>query len=689
MGNESEETKVVKTVCMLCFMVCGINAHVKNGKLVKVEGMKEHAATKGVVCPRGVHLPDYVYAPDRLKYPMIKGSDGAFKRVSWDDALDTLARGLQKIKDEHGAHAVAASIGSIGAEDILISAFAQRWRGAFGTPNFFSVEAHCFRCRIMARLFTFGNYPVSDVDNSDVLILWGKNPDGSEPPVGVRIHKRIDDGMKIIVIDPLKTRLAKRGLHIPIVPGTDAALALSMIHVIISEGLYDKEFIEKHTVGFDKLAEHVKKYPPEKVSEICGISTADIYMISRMFAGARRSGIKQGIASMDQHVNGFQTCRAIAILQAITGNFGTPGGWGPTPLLRMTDLRIPVEEKPIGADEFPIFHSFWGRTVPYGQQMLLADQILTGKPYPVKAMLVSGGNPVASWPDVDKFKKAFAKLDLLAVTELFMTETAKMAHIVLPVCSTAETLGLAYNYALTMGIPYVTLSRKLIEPIGESKPVWWIYAELGRRMGFEEEFPWKTDKEVVDHMLAPSGLSVDQLESIPEGVFHSEKKYGMENIRLHTPSKKIELYSESLKEMGEAPLPEYVAPTQSPSRNPELNKKYPLILVTGIRTPEFTNYQFRNIPQLRRLCQEPFAWVNPATGKKYGITDGAMIRVESRNAAIQARVQFMDEMKPGVVGVQHGWEYEQNPNKLNELDDVDPVTGYAEFRNIACRIEMV
>lgn len=689
MGNESEETKVTKTVCMLCFMVCGINAHVKNGKLVKVEGMKEHAATKGVVCPRGLHLPDYVYAPDRLKYPMIKGNDGVFKRVSWDDALDTLARRLQKIKDAHGAHAVAASIGSIGAEDILISAFAQRWRGAFGTPNFFSVEAHCFRCRIMARLFTFGNYPVSDIDHPDVLILWGKNPDGSEPPVGVRIHKRIDDGMKIIVIDPLRTRLAKRGIHIPIRPGTDAALALSMIHVIISEGLYDKDFIEKHTVGFDKLAEHVKKYPPEKVSEICGISTADIYMISRMFAGAGRSCIKQGIASMDQHVNGFQTCRAIAILQAITGNFGTPGGWGPTPLLRMSDLRIPVEEKPIGADEFPIFHSFWGRTVPYGQQMLLADQILTEKPYPVKAMLVSGGNPVASWPNVDKFKKAFGKLDLLAVTELFMTETAKMAHIVLPVCSTAETLGLAYNYALTMGIPYVTLSRKLIEPIGESKPVWWIYAELGRRMGFEDKFPWKTDKEVVDHMLAPSGLSVDQLESIPEGVFHSEKKFGMENIRLHTPSKKVELYSESLKEMGEAPLPEYVAPTQSPSRNPELNKKYPLILVTGIRTPEFTNYQFRNIPQLRRLRQEPFVWVNPATGKKFGITDGAVVRVATRNSAIQAVAEFMDDMKPGVVGVQHGWEYEQNPNKLNELDDLDPVTGYAEFRNIACRIEMV
>ncbi len=689
MENQAEETKVVKTVCMLCFMVCGIKAHVKNGKLVKVEGNPDHAATKGVICPRGVHLPDYVYAPDRLKYPMIKDKDGAFKRVTWDKALDTIASKLQKIKDDHGARAVAASIGSIGAEDILISAFAQRWRGAFGTPNFFSVESHCFRCRIMSRLFTFGNYPISDIDHSDLLLLWGKNPDGSEPPVGARIHKMIDDGMKVITIDPLKTRVAKRGIHIPIRPGTDAALALAMIHVIISEGLYDKDFIEKSTLGFDKLTEHVKNYPPEKVSDICGIPTPDIYMISRMFAGAERASIHQGIASMDQHINGFQTCRALAILQAITGNFANQGGWGPTQLLRMSDLRIPVEEKPIGADEFPIFHSFWGKTAPYGQQMLLADQILTEKPYPVKAMLVSGGNPVASWPDVKRFRKAFAKLDLLVVSDLFMTETAKMADIVLPVCSTAETLGLAHNYGLTMGIPLVTLDKKLIEPIGECKPDWWIYAELGRKMGFAEKFPWKTDKEVVDYMLKPSGLSVDELEKNPDGVFHSEKRYGMENVRLHTPSKKIELYSESLKEMGQAPLPDYVAPTQSPSRNPKLNEKYPLVLVTGIRTPEYTNYQFRNIPKLRRLRQEPFAWVNPVTGKKHGLMDGAMVRIETRNAEIQAKVEFMDDMLAGVVGVQHGWEYELNPNLLNEVDDLDPVTGYAEFRNIACRIEMV
>lgn len=689
MAPKQEETTVIKTVCMLCFMVCGINAHVKNGKLVKVEGMGEHAATKGVVCPRGNHLPDYVYAPDRLKYPMIRGKDGVLKRATWDEALDTIADKLEKIKTEFGAHAISASIGSIGAEDILISAFAQRFRGALGTPNFFSVEAHCFRSRIMARLFTFGGYPTSDIDHSDLIILWGKNPDASEPPVGARLHQAIDQGMRVIVIDPINTPFAKRGMHVPLRPGTDAALALAMIHVIISEDLYDKEFVDNLTLGFDKLAAHVKKYTPEKVSEICGISAEDIYMISRAFADAERASIKQGIASIDQHVNGFQTGRALAILQAITGNFAKPGGWVPTPLLRMSDLRIPVEEKPIGAEEFPIFHSFWGRTAPYGQQMLLPQTILTEKPYPIKAMLVSGGNPVASWPDAKKLREAFRKLDLLVVTELFMTETARLADIVLPVCSTVETLGLAYNYALTMGIPYVLLSRKLIDPIGECKPVWWIYAELGRRMGFEEYFPWQTDKEVVDHMLAPSGLSVDKLEETPEGVFFAEKKYGMSNIRFHTPTGKVELYSEALRELGEAPLPEHVEPTQSPVRNPMLTKKYPLILVTGVRTKEYTNYQFRNIPQLRKLGQDPLAWINPATGSKYGIEDGAMTSIETRNGKVTARMKLTEDMMQGVVGIQHGWEFELNPNTLNELDDRDPVTGYSEFRNIACRVEAV
>jgi len=173
----------IKSVCMSCYMVCGLNAYVRDGRLIKVDGMEEHAATKGILCPRGWHLPEYVYSSDRIKHPMMRDKNDNWKRASWDEALDKIANKLQGFKDEYGARSVAVSVGSIGAENILISAFAQRWRAAFGTPNFFSIEAHCFRARIMARVFTFGTYPLSDPDNADYVVLWGHNPDASEPPV--------------------------------------------------------------------------------------------------------------------------------------------------------------------------------------------------------------------------------------------------------------------------------------------------------------------------------------------------------------------------------------------------------------------------------------------------------------------------------------------------------------------------
>ena len=693
MENSSSEIKVYKSVCILCFMVCGLNAYVKDGRLIKVEGMKEHAATRGVLCPRGLHLPDYVYSPDRLKHPMIRDKkSGSFRRASWDEALDTIASKLQKIKDEYGARSVAVSVGSIGAENILISAFAQRWRAAFGTPNYFSIEAHCFRARIMARLFTFGTYPLSDPDNSECIVLWGHNPDASEPPVAARIHELLDKGqIRLIVIDPKRTPLAKRGFHIQIRPGTDAALALAMIHVIIAEDLYDKEFVKKYTSGFDKLVEHVRDYTPDKVSEICQVPASDIYKISRIFAKAKGASIEQGINSLDQHINGFQNSRALAILQAITGNYDKPGAWCTNPLMRLADLRLPVEGEPIGAAEYPIFHSFWGMTSPYGQQMLLPDVILTEKPYPVKAMIVSAGNPVAAWPNTNKLEQAFEKLDMLVVSDLFMTETAKLADIVLPVCSSVETLGLAYNYGLTMGIPYALLSKKLIEPIGESWPDWKIYSELGRKMGYGEYFPWNTDEEVVEHFLEPSGITMQQLmEEHPEGLFFGERCYDVNaKKQIRTPSGKIELYSQSLADAGEDPIPVHKEPSQSPVNAPELVKEYPLILVTGVRIPEYTHWQMRSVPQLRQLAPDPIAWLHPGTAQDCGVVDSDMIIVETKGGRVKVKASVTKDMMPGVVSLTHGWGGESNANNLTELEPRDSVTGYAEFRNIACRIRKV
>jgi len=681
-----DDVKVYKTVCMLCFQVCGINAYVKDGALVKVEGMKEHPFSRGVICPRAQRLASFVYSQDRLRYPMEK-QEGLWARISWDQALDRIATKLEKIKRDFGARAVAVSVGSIGAENIAISAFAQRWRAAFGTPNYFSIEAHCFRARIMARLLTFGTYPLEDPDHSDCIVLWGHNPEASEPPLAARLYKAVEKGLRLIVIDPKCIPLAKKGTYVQIRPGTDAALALGMMNVIVSEGLYDKEFVEKYTVGFDKLVDHVKGYPPEKVAGLCGIAAEQVAEISRIFAGAKGASIIQGINALDQHINGFQTSRALAILQALTGNYDRPGAWAVNPFMRLSDLRLPVEGEPIGAEEYPMFRRLWNMTAPYGQQMLVPDVLLTGKPYPMKAMIVSGGNPAASWPDSAKLAEAFGKLEMMVVMDLFMTDTAKMADIVLPACSSLEMTGLAYNYGLTGGMPFVMLSPRIVAPLGECWPDWKFYTELARRMGYGEYFPWNMDEEVCEHFLKASPVTLQQLKDSPGGLWYGERCYNIAaKGQIRTPSKKIELYSHTLADAGYDPIPVHKEPTQSNVRCPELAEEYPLILNTGARTIEYTHWQMKNISELRDLAPDPIAELNPATAGEYNVRDGEWMFVETQKGKIRVKAATTVDMRPGVINLLHGWSGEHNQNLLTQLEPRDPVTGYPELRAIACRI---
>ncbi len=688
-SSQPGETKVIKSACILCFLACGIDAYVRDGRLVKVEGTAENPLNKGWLCPKGEHLPDYVYSPDRLKYPM-KKAGGDWKRISWDEALDTIAGKLQQIKDEYGARALAVITGSIGAEDIELSGFAQRFRGAYGTPNFLSVESICFRSRIMARVMTFGTYPLEDPEKSKCIILWGHNPDNSEGTIANRIYKALDNGSELIVIDPRRIPLAKRGLHLQIRPGTDCALALAMMNVIIAEDLYDKEFVEKYTAGFDKLVEHVKQYSPEKVEEITWVPASDIRRAAQTFAGAESGCIIQGINCLDQHVNGFQTNRVLAILQTITGNYDVPGGWATNPFMRLTDLRLPVDEEPIGAEQYPVFRGFWGMTSPYGQALTLPDVILSEKPYPIKAIIVTGGNPAVSWPDSKKVEQAFKKVDLVVVIDVFMTQTAELADIVLPACSCVEKMGIVYNYALTSGIPYAMLRRKVIEPMWECWPDWKFYSELGRRMGYGEYFPWNTEEEIMENWLERSSITLKQLtEEHPEGIYFASRCYDINaKNQIRTPSGKIEIYSQTLADAGYDPIPVHKEPSQSTVSNPEIAKEYPLILVTGARAQPFTHCQMRNIPQLRQLIPEPVAEIHPAAAEQYGIADADTVVLETRKGQIRIRVKTTEDIAPQVVSVPHGWA-EANVNLLTSLGPNDPVTGYVELRALACRIKKV
>jgi len=679
--------QVIKTDCILCINSCGIDAYVEDGKLVKVEGMKEHGVSKGYICPRGEALVEYVYSPDRLQYPM-KKVDGEFQRITWDEALDTIADKLKKLKEEYGARALAVYSGSLGTENIELAGFAQRFRGVYGTPNLLSVEGNCFRSRIMARQMTFGGYPIEEPWKSKCILVWGQNMDNSRQTIAKKVYDAIDAGTleTVIVIDPKRVPMADKGIYIRIRPGTDTALMLGMMNVIIGEKLYDKDFIDKNTIGFDKLVEHVKQYTPEEVEKITWVSADDVRKIARLFAGNKPAANVPGTCSIDQHINGFQGNRALAILQVITGNVDIPGSWVTLPFLRLGDLRVPEVDEPIGAEEHPLFRRFWGKTSPYGQQMLFADAVLDEKPYPIKAMIVNGGNPALTLPDTKRIQEAMKKLDFMVVMDLFMTDTAKLADMVLPACSFMEKSGVGYVYGVNTGIPYALLRKKVIEPIGESWADWKIWTELGRRMGYGEYFPWNTDEEVVDFFLEPSGLTREQLEKDhPEGVFYIEDDKKYQGGVYRTPSDKIEIYSETLAENGYDPLPKYVEPSQSPMSSPELAKDYPLILTTGSRIPQYTHSQLRNIPSLRKEAPEPLAEMNPKTAEEYGIADGDRMVVETPKDHITLKAHTEEKMSPGIVSIPHGWS-EANANLLTSLDVRDPVTGYTEMKALLCKV---
>jgi anaerobic selenocysteine-containing dehydrogenase len=685
MRMNRSKSKWVATDCTICYHSCGMNVLIEDGRITKVEGLKDHPLNKGKLCPKGERAIDLVYHPDRLKYPL-KKMHGKWERVTWDDALSEIADKLQGLKKEFGPETLSIFSGSIGVENLEMMELAQRFKGAFGSPNFISVEGICYRMRIRARQMTFGKYPVEEM-NTKLYVLWGHNPEQSDFPLNLAIQDNLPKGSKLVVIDPKRIPLAKKAeMYLSIRPGTDGALALALMHVIIKENLYDKDFVEHWTYGFDKLVSHIEPYTPEWAEKITWVPAADIRKFARLYTNAESASIFQGTNTQDQTANGTQNSRAFAILQTITGNINNPGGWVISPRLSLTGLAIATERTPIGAEAYSLFYEIWGRKSPYGQVVCFPDSV----PDVIKALIITGGNPVVSMPDSNAFRKAFKKLDLLVVLDLFMTETAELAHYVLPGCTHLEKNGLAYSYNVCHGMPYLMLRKKAIEPLYESWSEFRFWKELGKKMGMGEVFPWERDEEVVELELKPSGLSYKELkEEKVAGAYYMEKKYGMEGYKVKgfsTPSKKIEIYSETFKKAGFDPLPTYREPDQSPLSGSQLSKKYPLVLTTGARILYYTHGQHRNISDLKEKCPEPFAEIHPKTTEKFGIKDGDTILVESNRGQIKVKALVTEDIMEGVVSVPHGWPGEANVNLLTDVYCREPIMGYPQMKSQLCSI---
>jgi len=680
-----KEAKVLFTDCTLCYHSCGAKVTVENGRALKVEGLESHPLNKGKLCPKGEAALDNIYHPNRLKYPM-KRVEGGWKRVTWDQALTEIAAKLLGLKKEFGPSVLGVFSGSIGVESLEMVGLTQRFKAAFGSPNFFSVESICYRMRIRTRQITFGKYPTEELD-SNLYILWGHNPDESDFPLRLAIEQNLKKGARIVVIDPKKIPLADHAeMFLRIRPGTDGAMALAMVNVIINEKLHDEGFINKYTNGFDKLVPHIQKYTPEWAEKITWVPAQDIRELARLFAKTKGAGIYQGTNTQDQTANGTQNSRVFSILQVITGNINIPGGWVISPRLKLGNVGMEVEGEPLGADQYPLFYDVWGRKSPYGVVTCVPESV----PEKIKAFFVIGGNPGLSMPDSNAFKSAFRRLELLVVHDLFMTETGELAHYVLPACSHLEKWGVAYTYNVCHCLPYLMLRKKAIEPFHESWSEWRLFTELAKKLGMGDQFPWKSEEELVAFELEPTGLTFKQLlEEKPEGAFYQEKEYGMKGAKFTTPTKKIEIYSDALQQVGFDPLPTYLEPRKSPFNTPELLKKYPLIFSTGNRNLFYTHGQFREIESLREKNPDPRAEIGPETALQYDIQGGDRIVIETNRGAVRMKARVDERVTEGVVLVPHGWPGEANANLLTDALCREPIMGYPDMKSLLCAIRKI
>lgn len=675
---KKNSTRVVKTFCRICLSCCGIDAHVEEGRLVKITPMKEHPVNR--LCVKAQAIPDLIYSPERITHPM-KKVDGVWQRIPWDEAFAIIAERLTRIKENYGARALVVHQGEpmIATEAKGIAA---RFCSLYGTPNYTSVGSLCFVAKGIGYGLSLNRhmFPLSpSYQNTRCVVVWGRNPRHSKLGDEADILAAQKRGAKLIVVDPRATPLAKKAdLHIQVRPGTDCALVLGLINVIISEGLYDRGFVRRWTSGFDKLAGRAKEYSPEVVEKITWVPAAQVRQFARMYATSKPAAITQGVA-LDHCPNGVQNSRAVSILVAITGNLDVMGGDVYNPAMRRASLRVKGVAslgEAIGAG-YPIFEKFTGETAA----VPTAEAAVSGKPYPVKALIVQGCNPLLTWPGTKKVRQAFEKLDLLVVADLFMTETAKLADIFLPAVAFPERRIMRDHFF--EGIPLIALGNKVVEPPPDCLEDWRIWAELGKRMGYAENFPWRDTDELFAYLLEPSAITLEQLEQNPGGIIYLSpdryRKYEKEG--LDTPSGKVELFSSIMAEHGYDPLPAFPQPE-------EPSERYPFHLVSGSRVNAFTHSQHRHIARLRKLEPEPLVEINPGAAKGLGIADGEEVVVESANGSIRLKAKITPDIHPGVLSIQHGWE-EANANILTDDEHLDPVSGYPNFRSILCQVRKI
>jgi anaerobic selenocysteine-containing dehydrogenase len=677
----SNQKKVVPTLCTGCLTSCGVNAHVEDGKLVRITPLKEHVFNK--LCIKSSYIPDVVHAKDRITHPL-KKTDGVWKQISLGEALDTIADKLTITREKHGPKALAIVTGLGMFPHMRV---APRFASAYGTPNYSSGISECAGASEISGVLTIGRDAAligENFEGSRCVVVWGTNLHHSDLRIARGIESARKKGAKLIVIDPRRTRLARDAdIHIQVRPGSDCALALSILYVIITEELYDKDFVENWTIGFEQLRDHVKEYTPEIVEKLTWVPAGKIREIARIYATHKPGAIARKF-SVEHCVSGVQYRRATDILIAITGNLDIKGGNVYYPPFRLRKARLegalPLSEA-IGAIRWPLF----SRLVGEDQGLAVPDAIIKGQPYPIKSVINQNCNPCMNYPNSQKVREAYGKLDFLVVHDFFMTETAKLADIFLPAVHVVEQ-DVLYDYSFQF-TPYLFLGRKALDPPSGCIHDWELWLELAKRMGYRDFFPWGSLNELYQWLLEPTTIPLEKLKENSAGLWHMDpnktKRYLGKGFL--TPSGKVEIFSKTMKDYGYDPLPVFKEPAQSSVNEPGLVEKYPFIMLTGTREHAFFNSMHHNLAKALERTPEPLIEINTSSAREAGITHGDMVVIESLHGTIEMKANVTDDIHPKVVSIPKGWP-QANVNFLIDDEERDPITGYPAFRTQICRV---
>jgi anaerobic selenocysteine-containing dehydrogenase len=620
--------------------LCGMLVEVEDGRLLGVRGDPDNPDSQGFLCVRGQASREIIGNPGRLLHPLVRARRGTdeWRRAGWDEALDLVAARMRAAGGEAvgvwTGHGLAATNYGTRISGHLVRRFANLWGCQSWSGTMICWGLGAFGLGLTGHLETNTKEDMSA--HARLIVLWGANL-ASQPNTARHVAAARRRGAHVVTIDVRQTEAAAQSDETLLVrPGSDAALALALMHVIVSEGLWDRDFVARHTTGFDALAAHVAAHTPARAAGVTGVPAERITALARRYATTRPAMIVLGGSSMHKGDGAWTGARAIGCLPALTGNVGIPGGgFGPrhggaTHGQALASITA-EERRPPGA---------W---IP-SQMPLVTEAMLDGR---LRVMLLLGTNMLSSYADAGRVAEALARLDLVVAYDLFLSDTARrVADVVLPATAWLEELGCKSTNT------HLYLMPKVLDAPGEARPVAWLLRELAQRLGVTDFFPWQSDSGPLDAILdhpATGHATVAALAA--EGGMRALRisPVGHPDRTFPTPSGKIELESGLAASLGLPALPVAAAPPPA--------SRYPLTLCQGRTLTHFHGFydHGRALPTLAKADPEPALWISPADAAARGVTDGAPIRIVNDRGAMQARARVTDRIPPGSVWMRDGW----------------------------------